>query len=480
MPRQFPDPTDAVSALTRPDDTTEPHSTDHGRVIGIWENAQAWGATGDGTTDDSSALQAAATASEGHVLYLPPGSYSIGTGLTLPDDIIIQGAGTGATFLVHNAGTDALLTATGSSSDLAPSGIVIRDLTLQGGTGTGNGIELNGASGAHITQTHIENVFCDGLDGPYGIKATWALETMITRCAFRNQAEIGIGLIDSCNASVIRDCTLSNSGTGTTAIDLVSDNDNLTGVLIDGCVIEAWRGSYGIRASAVGGVHIRNSHFEDNRGVDIGVESSSPAFSHSVVIEGNHFSPDSSQTNLISLEALNGTLIGNNISTKAVALETAGGGNVTYYTLLGNRFVSSASIDDNTTGEDQVVYFGNKGITNVHGIVGGHIEINGDLNHDGSKVGFYGVTPASRPGAYTQTYSTANKTHAAPTAATLTVADGAGTNDNTIGEITADASVIAAVQEIADEINKLVADVADVKQLANSIIDDLQTLGLLQ
>jgi len=82
--------------------------------------------------------------------------------------------------------------------------------------------------------------------------------------------------------------------------------------------------------------------------------------------------------------------------------------------------------------------------------------------------------------AYTQTYSTADKTHAAPTAATLTVTDGAGTNDNTIGAITADASVIAAVQELADEINKLVADLADVKQLVNSVIDDLQALGIVQ
>jgi hypothetical protein len=110
----------------------------------------------------------------------------------------------------------------------------------------------------------------------------------------------------------------------------------------------------------------------------------------------------------------------------------------------------------------------------------GEMEIDGALNHDGTTVGLFGVTPATRPTAYTQTYATADKTHAAPTAATLTVTDGAGTNDNTIGAITADASVIAAVQEIADEINKLVADVADVKQLANSVIDDLQTLGILQ
>lgn len=80
---------------------------------------------------------------------------------------------------------------------------------------------------------------------------------------------------------------------------------------------------------------------------------------------------------------------------------------------------------------------------------------------------------------YTQTYATADRTHAAPTAAVLTVADGAGTNDNTIGAITADASVIAAVQELADEINKLVADVADAKQMINALVDDLQALGIV-
>lgn len=95
------------------------------------------------------------------------------------------------------------------------------------------------------------------------------------------------------------------------------------------------------------------------------------------------------------------------------------------------------------------------------------------------KLAFYGAAPAAQPSAYTQTYATANKTHENPTAATLTVTDGAGTNDNTIDAITDNASTIAAVQELADEINKLVADVADVKQIVNSVIDDLQALGLV-
>ena len=60
-----------------------------------------------------------------------------------------------------------------------------------------------------------------------------------------------------------------------------------------------------------------------------------------------------------------------------------------------------------------------------------------DMSAD--KISFFGATLASQ-----QSDSGA-----------LTVADGAGTNDGTIGAITGDASVIAAVQELAAKINAL-------------------------
>jgi hypothetical protein len=41
------------------------------------------------------------------------------------------------------------------------------------------------------------------------------------------------------------------------------------------------------------------------------------------------------------------------------------------------------------------------------------------------------------------------------------------------------ATMVADVRlELDDEINKLVADVADVKQVVNAIIDDMQTVGI--
>lgn len=121
--------------------------------------------------------------------------------------------------------------------------------------------------------------------------------------------------------------------------------------------------------------------------------------------------------------------------------------------------------------------------------------------------GKFGVPAVS--GTIVQTFSTADATHAArtasapaaATAAALTVADGAGTNDGTIAAITNAANagsadvgpVIAAIQELADQVNKLIVDVADIRtkfgqdiadladtaSVLNSVTDALQSRGIL-
>ena len=87
-------------------------------------------------------------------------------------------------------------------------------------------------------------------------------------------------------------------------------------------------------------------------------------------------------------------------------------------------------------------------------------------------ISFYNVAPVARPSAYTQTYATADKTHASVTqvtppaggsGATAGAYDTAANRDAMITSITAGA-----------------ADLLDLKQLVNSVIDDLQALGLLQ
>jgi hypothetical protein len=85
-----------------------------------------------------------------------------------------------------------------------------------------------------------------------------------------------------------------------------------------------------------------------------------------------------------------------------------------------------------------------------------------------------------QPSAYTQTYATADKTHANPTSADLT-----GIASSTTGSALAEPSAAYTQSEmqqnfrrIQDQFVALRADVLDVKQLVNSVIDDLQALGL--
>lgn len=101
------------------------------------------------------------------------------------------------------------------------------------------------------------------------------------------------------------------------------------------------------------------------------------------------------------------------------------------------------------------------------------VEIDGALNHDGTTAGFYGVTPTTRPTAYTQTYATADKTHANATQTAVATTGATAVTPN--GYTTA-----AQANDIVTQLNNARADILDLKQLVNSLIDDLQALGLIQ
>ena len=94
------------------------------------------------------------------------------------------------------------------------------------------------------------------------------------------------------------------------------------------------------------------------------------------------------------------------------------------------------------------------------------------MSLDATGISFYNVAPVARPSAYTQTYVTADKTHAAM----VSVAMPAGGSGGAAGGWDTAANRDTAIAEFAN----LRTDVIDVKQLVNSVIDDLQDLGLLQ
>lgn len=90
-----------------------------------------------------------------------------------------------------------------------------------------------------------------------------------------------------------------------------------------------------------------------------------------------------------------------------------------------------------------------------------------------TNVGFFATTPVARAGAYTQTFATADKTHANATGASVVTT--AVTQTSPFGYAGA-----AQGDAVATTINQIIVDLADLKQLVNSVIDDLQAYGLFQ
>jgi hypothetical protein len=77
----------------------------HNRMIqGSYVNVVDYGATGDGATDDTAALQAAITASAGNALVIPDGNYLVSSTITLSGCTII-GYGAKITSTVANDNT---------------------------------------------------------------------------------------------------------------------------------------------------------------------------------------------------------------------------------------------------------------------------------------------------------------------------------------------------------------------------------------
>lgn len=145
-------------------------------------NVKDLGATGNGSTDDTAAIQAtiaAAAAAKGTVFF-PPGSYLV-TGLTVPSGVTLRGAGGqqfGPTFaqpnantvsrlLLKAASTAAILTADDSGAQPSTS-VVVGDLMLDSNNVAKGAINL-ADSGVFFTRWWlVERCYVTGMSGSSG------------------------------------------------------------------------------------------------------------------------------------------------------------------------------------------------------------------------------------------------------------------------------------------------------------------------
>lgn len=112
-------------------------------------NVKAYGAKGDGSTNDYTAFAAAVTAlgATGGTLYVPPGTYVVNSTLAFTTPVGIVGAGVNSTIIRRDSGTTAMVTYTNVA------GVRSGGYTLQGNSLATHGILLD-----RLTHSLFENV----------------------------------------------------------------------------------------------------------------------------------------------------------------------------------------------------------------------------------------------------------------------------------------------------------------------------------
>jgi hypothetical protein len=139
-------------------------------------NVLDYGAVGNGSTDDTAAIQAALGAAHaygsGRVTF-PYGSFKVTTALTVGKGVVLQGVGgiygpgTGTTLVSSVAGAGACVRfGDGGATADAGQGAGMRGIAVSAGTGTGNiGIHIYGAQGVEL-----HDVYSGGFTTGTGVK----------------------------------------------------------------------------------------------------------------------------------------------------------------------------------------------------------------------------------------------------------------------------------------------------------------------
>lgn len=217
-------------------------------------NAHLYGVKGDGTTNDTSAINTAITAvaaAGGGVLFFPPGTYMINTTINLAASVILQGAGKTATTIKLLSGT-AANTQMVTGSSIARCGL--RDLTLDGNRAVNSAVTgLSGVRWETVTWSFLDHIRVTGVT-LHGVDASTAnSDNSVTFCDFDDYGTaasgFGVVFLNNCQRNRIIGCRAKNTLQGVGfAID---DRSGGTGPnasnhnIIANCTTEG--GDYGIQ-----------------------------------------------------------------------------------------------------------------------------------------------------------------------------------------------------------------------------------------
>jgi hypothetical protein len=305
----------------------------------------AYGAQGDGTTDDSTAIQAAITAAAGNEVYFPPGTYVINAALTSCRKI--RGAGAGTTILKTKASTAAtILTFSGVTDGY------LRDVTLDGNRtngATGAGVFASSSTRFLIQDCHIKSMSDKGISLT-NVPVSCRIEgCRVTDCA-------GSPAINTLAGCVVERCTV-DANTGADHISVGADSKVL------GCTVSVTSGASSIHGIAVSGSNV----VVQGNSVDLGTSSGpgvvgirSNFAANFVNVIGNRVNAFKGTGIALGLEgtssvvptSAHGCVVSDNIIQAAagdgiiVGWDGVAGGSTGYNTVIANNAVSNVAAGD--------------------------------------------------------------------------------------------------------------------------------------
>jgi len=195
-----------------------------------WYNvkAAAYGAVGDGSTDDTAAIQAAvdvAEAAGGGTVYFPAGTYKIATGVTIDsDNIHILGDGIGATVIGwqdgngaggDNSNGDYIFTITDANN------VSFEKVSLTNGPSEDIGATNTPNAGGIITATgstkiRIRDCYLYEIGGSYGFVIRKCSNVKVTDTTFYMISYAGMMVLDTCFDIKVTGCTFDTTNSSDT------------------------------------------------------------------------------------------------------------------------------------------------------------------------------------------------------------------------------------------------------------------------
>ena len=354
------------------------------RPIGKGElflNVKDFGAKGDGSTNDTAAINAALAAMEpGDTLYFPRGRY-ITSGGHVIDKPSVKIIGAGGRAQTYNSSAQLYLR-NGANADMltiAANQVTVRDLSLYGNynnqTATSRGLVTPNTIGANYLL--LDAVWVDSFNGDgFSFEGTATLSSTVVNCESRKNRGYGMRFYGTATDSMIANCYIdqnTQSGVYCSAGDLSltsvhiwgngtgasGDRDGITfqssnGCRVINCYIETQYEGAGIRFKS----GINRGHIV--QGCDIwangfqgiyGYAASNVAINGNVIRANNYKGSSGSGGAGITLDSCSGiSTTGNNMFSVAANRQTYG-----YYEVgtsnAGNTFLGNVSrAAEHTTG----------------------------------------------------------------------------------------------------------------------------------